>query len=56
MRSLANRFRTFAAELDSDPSRQFDLKMAAELLEHLARLTAKLAKPADVPLHSGRRP
>jgi hypothetical protein len=53
MRSLAHRLQAYAAELGSDPKRQFDLRMAAELMEHLARLTTKLARPAEVPLHSG---
>jgi hypothetical protein len=56
MRALARRLQVYAAELDSEPQRQFELRMASELLEHLARLTTKLAKPADVPLHSGGRP
>jgi hypothetical protein len=29
----------YAAEIGSEPTRQFDLKMASELLEHLARPT-----------------
>lgn len=53
VRSLAKRSRSHAAELHGDPAKAFDLKMAAELMEHLARLTTKLAKPAPMPLHSG---
>jgi hypothetical protein len=56
IRSLAKRLRSHAAELHGDPAKAFDLKMAAELTEHSARLTTKLAKPASVPLHSGRDP
>jgi hypothetical protein len=29
------------------PAKAFDLKMAAELMEHLARLTKKLTRPAE---------
>jgi hypothetical protein len=56
MQSLAARLRDHAAEPDGQPNRQFDLKMASELLIHLAGLATKVAKPAEVPLHSGRRP
>jgi hypothetical protein len=53
MPALARRLQAYAADLQSEPQRQFDLRMASELLEHLARLTTKLARPAEVPLHSG---
>jgi ABC-type sulfate/molybdate transport systems ATPase subunit len=55
MRALARRLQAHAAELHDQPQRAFDLKMASELLEHLARLTTKLARPAEVPFGSGRR-
>jgi hypothetical protein len=51
MRALAKRLRIHAAALDSDPARQLDLPMASELMEHLARLTAMLAKPPTDMLH-----
>jgi hypothetical protein len=56
MRVLARRLQAYAAELQDEPQRQFDLHMSAELSKHLARLTAKRVRPAEVPLHSGRRP
>ena len=56
MRGLSRRLKAYAAELQDDPTRQFDLKMAAELLEHLARLTTKLPRPAPTELHTGRHP
>jgi hypothetical protein len=55
LRALARRLQAHAAGLDSEPKRQFDLKMTAELMAHLARLTTKLATPAEVPLRSGWR-
>jgi hypothetical protein len=55
MRSLARRLRAYAHELQAEPSEAFDLKMAAELMEHPARLATRLARPEEVPLHSGRR-
>jgi hypothetical protein len=56
MRDLAFRLKDFAMDLGHDPSRQFDMRQAAELLLHLEKLTLKLARPAEVPLGSGRRP
>jgi hypothetical protein len=56
MRDLSRRLRDYAAEMGGEPNRQFDLRMASELLEHLAVLTTKLARPTDVPLHSEPRP
>jgi hypothetical protein len=55
MRELAGRLRHHAATEDK-PDKAFDLRQAAELLLHLEQLTLKLAKPAEAPLHSGRRP
>jgi hypothetical protein len=55
MRELAGRLRHHAATEDK-PDKAFDLRQAAELLLHLEKLTCQLAKPAEVPLHSGGRP
>ena len=54
MRALSRRLKEYADE-QADPTRRHDLRMSAELLQHLARLTTKLARPATVPLHQGRR-
>jgi hypothetical protein len=56
MRALAGRFRAHAAELQAEPNKAFDLKMASGLLKHLAGLTAKLARPAELPFSLRRRP
>jgi hypothetical protein len=37
MRALSRRLKDYAAD-QSEPTKQFDLRMAAELMEHLARL------------------
>jgi hypothetical protein len=50
MPALARRLQAHAAELQAEPSKAFGLRMASELLDHLARLTIKLAKPAPVPV------
>jgi hypothetical protein len=42
MRALARGLQAYAAELKREPQRQFDLKMAAELLEHLNRENPKM--------------
>jgi hypothetical protein len=54
MRDLSRRLKDYAADLGHNPERQFDIRQAAELLLHLANLTTKLARPAEVPLGSGR--
>jgi hypothetical protein len=36
MRALSGRLQAYAAEIGSEPTRPFDLKMASELLEHLS--------------------
>jgi hypothetical protein len=55
MRALSRRLQAYADELQADPTRRHDLRMASELLLHLERLTTKLARPVTVPLHQGRR-
>jgi hypothetical protein len=54
MRALSRRLQAYADE-QADPTRRHDLRMASELLQHLANLTTKLARPAEVPVGSGRR-
>lgn len=54
MRDLAGRLQDYA-DAEVNPTRQHDFKMASSLIAHLERLTLKLAKPAEVPLGSGRR-
>jgi hypothetical protein len=54
MRALARRLQAYAAELQDEPVKRHDMRMTTELLEHLARLTTTLPKPAEAPLHSGR--
>ena len=55
MRGLSRRLQAYADD-QGDPTRRHDLRTASELLLHLERLTTKLSRPAEVPLHSGRRP
>ena len=54
-RSLARTLRAYADELQAEPSEAFDLKMAAEPMEHPARLATKLARSEEVPLHLKQR-
>jgi hypothetical protein len=56
MCALSRRLRAYADELQDEPLKRHDLRMASELLEHLARLTTKLARPATAPVGSGWRP
>ena len=46
MRALGRRLQVYADEFQGQPSKAFDLKKAAELLEHRACLTMK-ARPAE---------
>jgi hypothetical protein len=55
MRALSRRPRSYGDD-QADPTRRHDLRMASELVAHLERLTAKLARPTTTQLHSGRRP
>jgi hypothetical protein len=56
MRALSRRLKDYAAEMQAEPAKAFDLNMAAELMTHLANLTTKLSRPAEVELGSVRRP
>jgi hypothetical protein len=56
IRALARRLQAHATELPVEPTTAFDLRMASELLEHLAKLTTKLSRPVEVELGSSRRP
>ena len=53
--ALSRRLEDYA-KAQPDPVMQHDLTMASKLVSHLEKLTIKLAKPTEVPLHSGRRP
>jgi hypothetical protein len=52
MGALSRRLKEYAAE-QADPTGRHYLRMSAELLQHLANLTTKLARPAEVPFGSG---
>lgn len=47
IRALSRRLQSYAGD-QADPVRMHDLRMASELLEHLARLTTKLSRPAQL--------
>jgi hypothetical protein len=52
MRALRRPLKEYLDE-QADTTQPHDLRMSAELLQYLANLTTKLARPAEVPFGSG---